>query len=71
MSRQKRTKVTVITTVKKLVNKSGSFEDTSKFNWKPMKLFENRRCLCVFVAVCDNASKCVLNTLQFEHIVTG
>ena len=32
MSRQKRTKVTGMTTVKKLVNYS--FEDTAKFNWE-------------------------------------
>ena len=36
-----------------------------------MKLFENRICLCVFVTVCDNPSKCVLNTLQFAHLETG
>ena len=63
MSRQKRTKVTGMTIVKKLVNWSGSFEDTAKFNCEPMESFENGRCLCVFVTVCDNPSKCVLNTL--------
>ena len=36
-----------------------------------MELFENRRCLCVFDTVCDNPSKCVLNTLQFAHVETG
>ena len=36
-----------------------------------MELFENRRCLCVFVTVCDNPSKCVLNTLQFAYVETG
>ena len=42
MSRQKRTKVTGMTIVKKLVNQSGSFEDTAKFNWEPMESLENR-----------------------------
>ena len=36
-----------------------------------MKSFENRRCPCVFVTVCDNPSKCVLNTLEFAHVETG
>ena len=36
-----------------------------------MELFENRGCLCVFVTVCDNPRKCVLNKLQFAHIETG
>ena len=72
MSRQKRTKVTGVITVKKpRVNKSGSFEDTAKFNWEPMESFENRRCLCVFVTVCDNPGKCVLNTLLFAHVESG
>ena len=39
MSRQKRTKVTGMTIVKKLVNLSGSFEVTAKFSWEPMELF--------------------------------
>ena len=55
----------------KPVNKSGSFENAEKFNWEPMESFENRRCLCLFVTVCDNSSKCVLNTLQFAHVMTG
>ena len=41
--------------------------EKAKFNWEPMELFENRRCLCVFVTVCDTPSKCVLNTLQVEN----
>ena len=69
MSRQKRTKVTGMTTVKNRVNYSGGFEDAVKF--KPMESFQNGRCLCVFVSVCDNSSKCVLNTLQFLHVKTG
>ena len=36
-----------------------------------MELLENRRCLCVFVIVCDNPNKCVANTLQFGHAETG
>ena len=36
-----------------------------------METFENRRCPCVFVEVCDNPSKCVLNTLKFVHVETG
>ena len=36
-----------------------------------MDSFENRRCPCVFVTVCDNPSKCVLNTLLFAHFETG
>ena len=36
-----------------------------------MESFENSRGLCVFVTVCDNPSKCVLNTLQFTHVETG
>ena len=36
-----------------------------------MELFENRRCLCVFVTVCDNPSKCTFNTLQFVQVETG
>ena len=62
-SRQLRAKVTGMTIVKKLVNYSGSFEDTAKFNWEPMESFENRRCPCVFVTVCDNPSQC------FEYTV--
>ena len=34
-------------------------------------MFENRRCPCVFVTVCDNPSKCVLNTLHFPQIETA
>ena len=71
MNRQKRTKVTGMTTVMKLVNKSGSLEDTAKFNLVPLESFENRRCLCVFVSLCDNPGKCVLNKLQFVHVETG
>ena len=70
MSRQKRTKVTGMTSVKKLVIQSGGLENAAKLNWEPMESFENR-CLCVFVTVCDNPSKCVLNTLQFVHAETG
>ena len=36
-----------------------------------MGSFENTRCLCLFVTVCDNPSKCVLNTLQFADVETG
>ena len=36
-----------------------------------MQSFQNRRCPCVFVTVCDNPSKRVLNTLQFAHVETG
>ena len=36
-----------------------------------MKWFENRRCLCVFVTVCDNPSKCVLKKMLFAHVETG
>ena len=35
-----------------------------------MESFENRRCQCVFVTVCDNPSKCDLNTLQFAPVGT-
>ena len=38
-SYQKITKIAGMTTLKKLVNLSGSFEDTAKFNWQPMELF--------------------------------
>ena len=34
-----------------------------------MESFENRRCHCV--TVCDNSSKCVLNTPQFVLVETG
>ena len=54
----------------KPVNQSGGFEDTAKFNWEPMVSLENRRCPYVFVTVCDNPSKCLLNTLQFMHVET-
>ena len=60
-----------MTTVKKLVNSSGGFEDAAKFNWEPLESFENRRCLCIFVTVCDNPGKGVLNTLQFAHVEAG
>ena len=43
MNRQKRTEIAWMTTMKKLINQSGSFENTAKFNWQPMELFENRR----------------------------
>ena len=36
-----------------------------------MESFENRRCLCVFVTVCDNPGKRVLNTLLFAHVESG
>ena len=36
-----------------------------------MELLENRRCPCVFVTVCDNPRKCILNTLQLAHVETG
>ena len=60
-----------MTIVKKLLNESGHFEETVKFNWEPMELFVNRRCLCVFVPVCDNPIKCVLNTMWLVHVETG
>ena len=41
---------------KKLVNLSFSFDDTAKFNWKPLGSFENWR-IGVFVTVSDNPSK--------------
>ena len=34
--------------MKKLVDQSGSFEHTTKFNWESMESFETRRCPCVF-----------------------
>ena len=58
-----------MTTVKKLIK--WWFEETLTFNWELKESFGNRRCLCVFVTVCDNPSKCVLNTLQFVHAETG
>ena len=36
-----------------------------------MESFENRRCLCVFVTVCDNPSKCVFNIQQFAYVENG
>ena len=30
-----------MTKVKKLINQSGSFEDTAKIDWQPMELFED------------------------------
>ena len=36
-----------------------------------MESFENIRCPCVLVTVCDNPSNCVLNTLQFVRVETG
>ena len=62
---QNKSKVTGMVTVKKLINESSGFEDVAKFNWEPMELFTNRRCPCAYVTVCDNHSKCVLNTLYF------
>ena len=47
------------------------FENTMKFDWKPVGLFENRRCPCLSVTVCDNPSKCVLNTLQLATVEYG
>ena len=41
---QKRTEIARMTTVKKLISESGTFENTVKFNWQPMELFKNRRC---------------------------
>ena len=70
-SSRKRTKVTGMTSVKKLVNLSVHFTDAAKLNWEPMELFENRRYLTVFVTVCDNLSKCVLNTLQLVNVEIG
>ena len=45
--------------MKKFVYQGSGFEDAAKFNWEQMESFENRRCQCVFVTVCDNPSKCV------------
>ena len=36
-----------------------------------MESFENRRCPCVLVTVCENPSKCVLNTLHLVHAENG
>ena len=55
--------------MKKLINQSGHFEDAVKFNWQPMELLENGRCL--FGSITDNPSKCVLDILQFAHVETG
>ena len=52
------------------MKKFGRFEDAAKFNWEQMQSFKNRRCLCLFITVCDNPSKCVLTTLQFAHVQT-
>ena len=53
-NRQKRTKIPGWTTVKKLTNHSGSFEDAAIFKWQPMKALANMRCSSVSVTVCDN-----------------
>ena len=39
--------------------------------WSQWSRLRNRRCPYAFVTVFDNPSKCVLNTLQFEHVETG
>ena len=36
-----------------------------------MESLENWRYLSVFLTVCDNPSKGILNTLQFAHVETG
>ena len=36
-----------------------------------MVSFENRIGPCVYIAVYDNLSKCILDTLQFAHVKTG
>ena len=49
-------------TVKKLINQKGHFEDATKFDWQPMESSEKRRSLYVPI-VCDNPSKCIVDTL--------
>ena len=56
--------------MKKLINKSGHFDDTMKLDWQPMESFVNWRCQCVSVTVCDNLSKCILDILQFAYVKT-
>ena len=65
----KNTAISWIATVKKIINQSGSFENTEKWQRQPMKLFKNRR--CPSIAVCYNPTKCVLNTMQFVHVENG
>ena len=36
-----------------------------------MEIFENRRSPLVSIAIGDNPTKCVLNTLQFAQVETG
>ena len=70
MNKQKRTKIAAMTTLKKVIYQSGSFEDKVIFEWQPMGLFKNRRCPLVSVAVYDNPSYGVSSTLQFVHVET-
>ena len=50
--------------MKKFKNESGHFEDAAKFNWNSMECCENRRCLCVSIAVCDNPSKSISSVAE-------
>ena len=66
MNSQKRTEIAGLTIVKKLLNQSGGFDDTVKFDWQPMELFENKRCPGVSVTVCGNPTECVLSIVQLK-----
>ena len=71
MNRHREPKIAGVTIVEKLINQSDHFKDAAKFNRQPMESFENRICLCVSVIVCNNPSKCVLDTLEFAYVETG
>ena len=51
MNRQKRYQIDWLTTMKKLINQSGSFENTAKCIWQLMELFKNGKCPGVSIAV--------------------
>ena len=71
MNRKMRAEIAWVTTVKKFLNQSGSFENTPNFNWQTMEFFENRSNPLVIIAISNNPTKCVLNTLQITHVDTG
>ena len=57
--------------VKKYTNQGGHFKDAAKFIGDPMESSENRRYKGVSITVCDNPSRCFLDTLEFVHVETG
>ena len=63
----KKNKIAGMTTVKKLVNQCGHFEDTVIFKWQTMECYEYSRCPCVSITIIKQIHKYLLNIAYYLH----